>query len=182
MDSGWNGILYLQIGISYQSIVNFSYSHPTRVSTEDVDDDVASVWIIDSTLTKNFLDIFLPSEEVILEEMTFIERPWDDLHHRSYFLPNFHKVKSCLYSPLSHGSVHKILSPLAPTHIFSKGNMANISKIIPVNISKNPYIVKNIFIGVDCSTEEIKIYTDPLKSLEIYSLGLMRKCLRLILL
>jgi hypothetical protein len=33
------------------------------------------------------LDLVLPSNEVIIEAMTSPDKPWDDLHHRSYFLP-----------------------------------------------------------------------------------------------
>ena len=36
--------------------------------------------------------------------------------------------------------------------------MANISAIIPINISVNPDVVENIYIGANCSPEEIAIY------------------------
>ena len=36
--------------------------------------------------------------------------------------------------------------------------MENISQTIPINISNNPSIIKNVFIGVDCSPKEIKTY------------------------
>lgn len=95
--------------------------------------------------------------------MTGAERPWDDLHHQSYFLLDLHEVESKLSNPSSSGSVHKILNSLAPSHIFSKSNMSNILETILVNISKNPNIIENIFIGVSCSLEEIKIYTNIYK-------------------
>lgn len=118
----------------YQSIVNYMDSGPIPVSTEDVDDVVVSVQIIDSTLAMYFLDIVLPYEQEILEEMIVVERPRNDFHHCSYFLPDFPKFDSSFPSPLSQGSVHKILNPLAPTHILAEGNMANISKTISMNI------------------------------------------------
>jgi len=37
--------------------------------------------------------------------------------------------------------------------------MENISKTIPINISKTPGIVENVLIRADCSPEEIEIYT-----------------------
>ena len=125
--------------IAYQSIVNFVDSDPNPISFENVDDDVALVQTIDSTLAMDFLYIILRFEEEILEENTGVERLGDDLHHGSYFLPKFHKVESSLSSPLSHGSVHKILNPLAPTHIFSEGNMANISETIPENFQDSQH-------------------------------------------
>ena len=41
--------------------------------------------------------------------------------------------------------------------------MAVISVTIPVNISKDPNIIENIFIGAECSREEIQIYTELFK-------------------
>jgi hypothetical protein len=50
------------------------------------------------------------------------------------------------------------------THgIYAKGNMANISPIITINISHIPGKIKNVYIGVDCSPEGIYIYTNLFK-------------------
>jgi hypothetical protein len=35
-----------------------------------------------------------PSDEAILEAMTELERPWEDMHHRSYFLPELNRVEN----------------------------------------------------------------------------------------
>ena len=43
------------------------------------------------------------------------------------------------------------------------GNMANISPTIPINISRNPGKVENIYIGVNYSPNEIKEYTELFK-------------------
>ena len=43
-------------------------------------------WEVDSSHSHNFLDVFL-SDEAILEAVSGIEQPWEELHHRSYFLP-----------------------------------------------------------------------------------------------
>lgn len=74
-----------------------------------------------------------------------------------------HKVESSLSSPHSHGNFHKILNPLAPTHIFVEANMASISETISVNISKNPNVIENVLIRANCSPKEIKIYTNLFK-------------------
>lgn len=152
------------IEISYQSIVNFADFDHILVPTKDVDDDVALIWTIDSTLAMDCLDFFFPSEKEILEAITCVKRPWDDFHHPSYFLPNLCKVESSMSSSLSQGSVHKILNRFDPTHIFAKGNMANILETI-FNISKNPNVIENIFIGAECSPEATKIYTSLFKEL-----------------
>ena len=41
--------------------------------------------------------------------------------------------------------------------------MSVISKTIPIKISRDPNVIKNIFIGIECSPEEIQIYTDLFK-------------------
>jgi hypothetical protein len=41
--------------------------------------------------------------------------------------------------------------------------MATITETIPINISRNPSIVENVFVGVDFSPEGIRIYTDLFK-------------------
>lgn len=38
-----------------------------------------------------------------------------------------------------------------------------ISQIVPVNISRNPNIIENVFIGDDCSPVEIQTYIDLFK-------------------
>ena len=45
----------------------------------------------------------------------------------------------------------------------ANGNMENLSPIIPINISHDPSKVENIYIGVDCSPDEIKEYTKLFK-------------------
>ena len=39
----------------------------------------------------------------------------------------------------------------------------SIDETIPINISRTPNIVENIFVGVDCPLEEIQIYTELFK-------------------
>lgn len=104
--------------ITYQSIENFANFDPIPLPLEDLYGDMAPVWNIDSTSTMDCLDIVLPSEGEILEAMTRVKRPCDDLHHQSYFLPDLHQVESIFYSPPSTGCVHKILNTLAPAQIF----------------------------------------------------------------
>ena len=57
------------------------------------------------------------------------------------------------------GDVDLPINPLPREGIFSEGNMANISVTIPINISANPNVVKNVHIGANYSPEEISIYT-----------------------
>ena len=43
------------------------------------------------------------------------------------------------------------------------GNMANISSTIAINISRNPGTIENVYIGADCSQDEIHEYTELFK-------------------
>jgi hypothetical protein len=52
---------------------------------------------------------------------------------------------------------------LATQKIYANGNMATIAETIPINISQNPGVVENVFVGADCSPEEIQIYMDVFK-------------------
>jgi len=46
------------------------------------------------------------------------------------------------------------------THEFwSKGNMGNITQTMHIGISVKPDVIKNIHIGLTCSSDEIKLYT-----------------------
>ena len=155
--------------ISYQSIFDCAESIPAPLSPEELDGDVAPAWTLSSSSTQDCLDTTLPSEEAILEAMTGIDRPWDDLHQRSYFLPDLSEVESSFPSPLSTGPIHPVLNPLAPTQVYAEGNMVVISPTIPVNISRDPNVRENVFIEAECSPEEIQIYTDLFEYRDVFA-------------
>jgi hypothetical protein len=52
---------------------------------------------------------------------------------------------------------------LATQDIYAEGNMATIAETLPINISRTPDVVENVFVAADCSPEEIQIYTDLFK-------------------
>jgi hypothetical protein len=47
--------------------------------------------------------------------------------------------------------------------IYVEGNMENISPTITIDISRIPNKIENVYIGADCSPEEIRIYVDLFK-------------------
>jgi hypothetical protein len=47
--------------------------------------------------------------------------------------------------------------------VYAEGNMESIVAMIPIDISKTPGVVENVFVGVDFSPEEIQIYTELFK-------------------
>jgi hypothetical protein len=55
------------------------------------------------------------------------------------------------------------INPLAMHVVYDEGNMETIAEMIPIDISRTPGVMENIFVGVDFSLEEILIYTDLFK-------------------
>jgi hypothetical protein len=109
------------------------------------------------------LDLVFPFDEVILEAMTGPDRPWDDLHHKSYFLPELKRIEAGEFITTMNGDAPCLVNPLATHKIYAEGNMESIAETIPIDISRTPGIVENIFVGADCSPEEIQIYTELFK-------------------
>ena len=101
----------------------------------------------------------LPSNEVILEAMCGHDNICEDLHHRSYFLPDLSRIENQEFHMRLADDVDTPINPLPREGIFAEGNMENISATIPINISINPNIVENVHIGTNYSPEEIAIYT-----------------------
>jgi hypothetical protein len=109
------------------------------------------------------LDLVLPSDEVVIEAMTSPDKPWEDIHHRSYFLPELHRIKAGEFTITMMGDQPCPINLLATQEIYIEGNMVTITETIPINISRNPGIMENVFVGVDFSPEEIQIYMDLFK-------------------
>ena len=106
----------------------------------------------------NCLDMVLPSDEAILEAMSGRGKICEDLHHRSYFLPKLRRIENQEFHLRLSEDVDTPINPLPREGMFAEGNMENISTTIPINISVNPDVVENIYIGANCSLEEISIY------------------------
>jgi hypothetical protein len=105
----------------------------------------------------------LPSDEVIIKAITGPNKPWEDLHHRSYFLPELHRIEAGEFTINMTGDQPYLINLLATQDIYAEGNMATITAMIPINISRNPGVVENVFVGAAFSPEEVQIYTDIFK-------------------
>jgi len=49
--------------------------------------------------------------------------------------------------------------------IYVESNMSNISEMIPISISRDPSVMENVFIDVNYTPEEIRLFTDLFKEL-----------------
>jgi hypothetical protein len=47
------------------------------------------------------------------------------------------------------------INPLATHEIYAEGNMETISEMIPINISRTPSVIDDVFIGAYCSPKEM---------------------------
>ena len=77
-----------------------------------------------------------PSDEAIIEAMSRVEPPWEELHHRSYFLPELDHLECEDSRVVLSQRVGSPVVPLSSPGPMADGNMANISSTIPINISR----------------------------------------------
>ena len=109
------------------------------------------------------LDDFFPSNEAILEAMSRVEKPWEELHHRSYFLPKLDRMECDDFRDIVSENIGIPMVPLSSFGQMADGNMVNLSLTIPINISCDPGKIENVYIGAGCSLDEIKEYTELFK-------------------
>jgi hypothetical protein len=145
------------------SLVQQASATPDPIPTQELDPLFEPIWAQNSLVDTDSLDLVLPSDEAIIEAMTGPDKPWEDLHHRSYFLPELHRIEAGEFTITMTGEQPCPINLLATQDIYAEGNMATIAETIPINISRTPGVVENVFVGADCSPEEIQIYTDLFK-------------------
>jgi len=107
--------------------------------------------------------LVFPYDKAIIEALTSPDRPWDDLHHRSYFLPELRRIEAREFVLTVNGDNPCPINPLDMHGFYSKGNMEIISTMIPIDISKTPSIVENFFVGAGCFPKKIQTYTELFK-------------------
>jgi hypothetical protein len=94
-------------------------------------------------------------DEAIVEAMNCPNRPWNDMHHHSYFLPYIFSIEQDDFiSTLSDMVIHVVV-PLDTCIIYAEGNMVSISPTVMFDISHIHGKLENVYIGADCLLEEI---------------------------
>jgi hypothetical protein len=109
------------------------------------------MWATSSSCSHDNLDHNFPSDEVIIKAMNGSDRPCDDMHHRSYFLPDLAKIEKNDFRSTLSEIVGHIVVPLDMHKIYAEENMESIAPTIMIDISCTPCKVENIYIGADCS-------------------------------
>ena len=74
------------------------------------------------------------TDESIHEFLSIDELPWDDLHHRSSFLPKLDIFEDKFSSMFTTSYVKEPQNRISITNSYSKVNLGNISSTIPIDI------------------------------------------------
>ena len=120
-------------------------------------------WEVASSHSHVYFDDIFPTDESILEVMSGVEKPWGELHNRYYFLPELEHIECDDYRDILSEKFGMPVIPLGTPSNFVEGNMANLSPTIPINISHALGKIENVYIGVDCSPNQIEAYTNLFK-------------------
>ena len=117
--------------IVYQAILDSSTDpDPVTSQTDEGDPILRPLWATSLSCSHDFLDEIFLSDESILEAMNVSERPWDDMHHRSYFLPSLEKIEQDDFRSTMSEIVSHAIVPLDTHGIYVEGNMASISPTV----------------------------------------------------
>ena len=87
--------------------------------------------------------------------MLGVEPPWEELHHRSYFLPELDRLEREYFRVVLSQRVGSIVVPLSSPSLMADENMENTYSMIPINISRDLGRIENVYIGEECSHAEI---------------------------
>jgi hypothetical protein len=143
--------------VAYSTVQQDS-AHLDLTPTHELDSILKPIWAQGSLTDTDSLDLVFPSDEAIIEAMTSPDKPWDDLHHKSYFLLELRRIEVGEFTLTMTRDEAFPINPFATHVVYSEGNMKIIAQAIAVDISRTPGIVKNIFVGANFSPEEIRIY------------------------
>jgi hypothetical protein len=137
------------------SLVQQTSTTPNMTPAQELDPLREPIWAQGSLSNIDSLDLVLPSDEAVIEAMTSLDKPWDDLHHKSYFLPELHRIEAGEFHITMTGDHPCPINLLATHEIYAEGNMMTIAETIPINISRTPGVIDNVFVGAYNSPEEM---------------------------
>jgi hypothetical protein len=157
MDETWNSGMSMPLSdteVAYSLVQQASVNTDPTLAKE-LDPLLETIWAQGSLTNIDSLDLVLLSDEAVIEAMTSPDKPWEDLHHRSYFFPNLNRIKAGEFTVTMTGDRSCHTNPLATHKIYVEGNMATIAKTIPINISRTPGVIDNVFVRAYNSREEM---------------------------
>jgi hypothetical protein len=117
------------------SLVQQTSANTNPTPAKEIDPLLEPIWAQGSLSHTDSLDLVLPTDEDIIEAMTSLNKPWEDLHHRSYFLPALSRIEAGEFTLTMMGDRSCPINPL-PTHeVYDEGNMVTIAETLPISIS-----------------------------------------------
>jgi hypothetical protein len=123
------------------SLVQQALADTDPTPAQELDPILEPIWAQGSLADTDSLDLVLPSDEERIEAMISLDKPWDDLHHRSYFLPELRRIEVGEFTLTMTGDRSCPINPLATHEVYAKGNMETIFETISINISRTPSIM-----------------------------------------
>jgi hypothetical protein len=117
------------------SLVQQASANTDPTPAQEFDQLLEPIWAEVSLAHADSLDLVLPTDEAIIEAMTSSYKPWEDLHHRSYFLPALSRIKDGEFTLTMMGDRSCPINPLATHEVYAEGNMETIVETLPINIS-----------------------------------------------
>jgi hypothetical protein len=113
--------------ISYQAILDSSTDMDPITSQTDEEDPVLDpMWATSSSCSHDFFDENFPLDEDIIKDMNGSEKPWDDMHHRSYFLLELSRIEQDDIRYTLSDIVDHVVVPLDMHDTYVEGNMESI--------------------------------------------------------
>jgi hypothetical protein len=117
------------------SLVQQASADTDLTSAQELDPLLEPIWAQGSLANTDSLDLVLPYDEAVIEAMTSLDKPWEDLHHGSYFLLELSRIEAGEFTMTMTGDQSCPINLLATQKIYAKGNMATITETILINIS-----------------------------------------------
>jgi hypothetical protein len=117
------------------SLVQQALANTDPTPAQKLDPLLEPIWALGSLANIDSLDLVLPSNEAVIEAMTSPNKPWEDLHHRSYFLLELSRIEAGEFTVTMTGDQPCPINLLVTHEIYAEGNMATIVETIPINIS-----------------------------------------------
>jgi hypothetical protein len=121
--------------IMYQANLDSSVDPDLVPSPTNKEDPVFRfVWATSFSYSHDFLDGTFPLDEAINGP----DKPWDDMHHPSCFLPELERIEQDDFRSTLSKIVGHTIVPLDTHDIYVEGNMVSISPIVQIDISRTP--------------------------------------------
>ena len=117
------------------SLVQQDSANPDPTPAQELDPPLEPIWAQGSLANTDSLDLVLPSDKAVIEAMISPDKPWEDLHHRSYFLPELSRIEAGEFTITMTGDQPCPINLLATHEIYAEANIATITETVPINIS-----------------------------------------------